>query len=247
VRNNLDIYIGRNNEVIEVQHNQHQNFDSRISKVGYFEYTDSISDAEPHYDRKYGNVKEKDKIYELYSISSAEPSKNERSHFSQQKSKSPEKSLELQTKICPDESKEDICKELNYTCSMYDRDLTRVMTKSGNLKSPSTIFDADTSEFLGDHLFDSESINNESAPTQDPRVKKKCITKYQNFRMNLLSKKNKSVNQQAKFLLGMRQDIKENLGSRRFASNSVGGNCEGYGPSPEAYQFSSKLNVHPQA
>ena len=243
----MDIYISRQNEVIEVQHNQHQNSDSRISKVGYFDYTDSISEAVPHYDQKYGNIKEKDKIYELYSISSAEPSKNERSHFSHQKSKSPEKSLEPQTKISPDESTEDICKELNYTCSMYDRDLTRVIGKSGNQKSPSTLFDADTSEFLGNHLYDSESISNDYVPTQDPRVKQKCITKYQNFRMNLLSKKNKSVNQQAKFLIGMRKDIKENLGPRRFASNSVGGNCEGYGPSPEAYQFSSKLNVHPQA
>jgi hypothetical protein len=142
VRNNLDIYIGRNNEVIEVKHNQHQNCDQEISKVGYFDFTDPISDADPHYNRKYGNVKEKDRVYELYSISSAEASYNERSHFSNNKSKSSEKSLEPQTKIGPYGSKEDICKEPNYTCSMYDRDLMRV-TKTGNQKSPSTIFDGD--------------------------------------------------------------------------------------------------------
>lgn len=244
MRVNLDIYIGRNNEVIEVQHNQHQNCDQRISKVGNFDYTDSISDADPHYDRKYGKIKGKDRIYELYSISSAEASYNERSHFSNKKSKTPEKSLEPGPKIYPDKSNEYICKELNYTSSMYDRDLMRV-TKTGNQKSTSTTFDGNTSEFLGNNYYQSEDISNESVPTQDPRVKQKYISKYQNFRMNLLSKKNKSFNQQAKFLLKMRQDVKENLGPKRFASNSFQGDCEANGP--EAQQFSSKLRKNPQA
>lgn len=244
MRVNLDIYIGRNNEVIEVEHTQHQNCDQRISKVGLVDYTDSITDADPHYDRKYSKIKGKDRIYELYSISSAEASYNERSHFSYKKSKSPEKSFEPGPKICPDEFNEDICKELNYTSSMYDRDLMRVI-KTGNQKSTSTTFDGNTSEFLGNHDFQSEDISNESVPTQDPRVKRKYISKYQNFRMNLLSKKNKSFTQQAKFLLKMRQDVKENLGPKRFASSSVEGDCEAYGP--EAQQFSSKLRKHPQA
>jgi hypothetical protein len=127
---------------------------------------------------------------------------------------------------------------------MYDRDLMRV-TKTGNQKSTSTTFDGNTPEFLGNNYYQCEDISNESVPTQDPRVKQKYISKYQNFRMNLLSKKNKSFNQQAKFLLKMRQDVKENLGPKRFASNSFQGDCEAYGP--EAQQFSSKLRKNPQA
>ena len=52
--------------------------------------------------------------------------------------------------------------------------------------------------------FDNDSLIKD---TRDNFKKHKVINKYKNFRMNLLSKNNNKVNQQAKFLLKMKDDI----------------------------------------